>query len=81
MTIIDQIRRRNVHRVAIAYAAGAWLLVQVAETLIPVFDFDTQILRPFIILLAIGFVPALILSWKFEWTPSGLVADADVPPA
>lgn len=81
MTIFDQIRRRNVHRVAIAYAAGAWLVFQVAETVTPVFGIDAQTLRPLVILLVIGFVPALVLSWKFEWTPSGLVADADVPPA
>ena len=39
MNILDEVRRRNVHRVAIAYIAGAWLLIQVAETLLPLFGF------------------------------------------
>ena len=78
MALFDEMRRRNVHRVAIAYIAAAWLIIQVAETLLPAFGFEEQALRPIVILLAIGFVPALIFSWKFEWTPSGLVADAQV---
>jgi len=81
MTLFDEVRRRNVHRVAIAYVAAAWLIIQVAETLLPVFGFEDLVLRPIVILLAIGFVPALVLSWKFEWTPSGLVADANVAPS
>jgi TolB-like protein len=80
MSLFDEVRRRNVHRVALAYVAGAWLVIQVAETLSPVFGFEQQALRPVVFLLVIGLVPALILSWKFEWTPSGLVADADVAP-
>jgi TolB-like protein len=81
MSLLEEVRRRNVHRVAIAYAAGAWLIVQVAETMLPVFGFETEAMRVVVIALAIGFVPALILSWKFEWTPAGFVRDASVPTA
>jgi adenylate cyclase len=81
MTLFAEVWRRNVHRVAIAYVAAGWLIIQVAETLLPVFGFDELVLRPIVILLAIGFVPVIILSWKFEWTSSGLVADADVAPS
>jgi TolB-like protein/Tfp pilus assembly protein PilF len=73
-----EIRRRNVHRVAIAYVAAAWLLIQVAETLFPVFGLSDRAIRAVVIVLAIGFVPAVILSWVFEWTPEGLRRDSDV---
>ena len=59
--MFNELRQRNVHRVALAYLAGAWLLIQVVETLTP--DFLPPIVfRTTVIVLAIGFVPALILS-------------------
>lgn len=78
MSFIDEVRRRNVHRVAIFYLAGAWLLIQVVETLFPAFGMSEAGFRTFAIILAIGFVPALVLSWAFEWTPQGIKRDADV---
>jgi len=78
MSLWGEIRRRNVHRVAIAYVAAVWLLIQVAETLFPVFGLPDRVLRAVVIVLAIGFVPAVILSWIFEWTPEGLRRDSEV---
>lgn len=78
MSLWSEIRRRNVHRVVIAYVAAAWLLIQVAETLFPVFGLSDAAIRAVVIVLAIGFVPAVILSWVFEWTPEGLRRDSDV---
>jgi len=74
--MLDELRRRNVHRVALAYLAGAWLLIQVVETLTPDF-LPAFFFRTTVIALAIGFVPALILAWKFEWTAEGLQRDRD----
>jgi TolB-like protein/Tfp pilus assembly protein PilF len=78
MSLWGEIRRRNVHRVAIAYVAAAWLLIQVAETLFPVFGLPDAAIRVVVIVLAIGFVPAVILSWIFEWTPEGFRRDSEV---
>jgi TolB-like protein/Flp pilus assembly protein TadD len=78
MFLWGEIRRRNVHRVAIAYVAAAWLLIQVAETLFPVFRLPDMAIRAVVIVLAIGFVPAVILSWVFEWTPDGFQRDHEV---
>jgi TolB-like protein/thioredoxin-like negative regulator of GroEL len=78
MSLWGEIRRRNVHRVVIAYVAAAWLLIQVVETLFPVFGLSDAAIRVVVIVLAIGFVPAVILSWIFEWTPEGLRRDSDV---
>jgi hypothetical protein len=76
--MFDQLRQRNVHRVALAYLAGAWLLIQVVETLTP--DIVPAVaFRITVILAAIGFIPALILAWVFEWTPDGIRRERAVP--
>jgi len=84
MSLWGEIRRRNVHRVVIAYVAATWLLIQVVETLFPVFGLSDMAVRTIVIVLGIGFVPAVILSWVFEWTPEGLQRDGEItapPPA
>ena len=75
-----ELKRRNVIRMAGLYLVGAWLLTQVASTVLPTFDVPSWILRGFIITLVIGFIPALIFSWVFELTPQGLKRDEDVSP-
>ena len=76
-----ELKRRNVIRAAGLYLVGAWLLIQVASTMLPAFDAPTWVLRGLIITLAVCFVPALIFSWIFELTPQGLKRDEDVSPA
>ena len=68
MSLLAELQRRNVVRVAIAYAAGAWLLIQIAETLLPVYGFGDAAIRIVVAILAIGLVPALVFSWVFELT-------------
>src|ERR1700682_4573997 len=75
-----ELKRRNVIRMAGLYLVGAWLLVQVAGTVLPMFGAPDWLPRSIVILLAIGFLPALIFSWVFEMTPQGLKRDEDVPP-
>src|SRR6266849_5637984 len=74
-----ELKRRNVIRFAGLYLVGAWLLVQVAGTVLPMFGAPDWLPRSVVILLAIGFLPALIFSWVFELTPQGLKRDEDVP--
>src|SRR5436190_14321 len=62
------------------YLVGAWLLTQVASTLLPAFDAPSWALRGLIITLALGFIPAVIFSWVFELTPQGLRREEDVAP-
>ncbi|MCB1553531.1 MAG: tetratricopeptide repeat protein [Xanthomonadales bacterium] len=81
MKLLAELRRRNVVRMAGLYIVGAWLIVQVAETLLPAFEVPNWVLRAVIILLALGFVPALVFSWLYELTPEGLKRDRDVDPA
>jgi TolB-like protein/Tfp pilus assembly protein PilF len=79
-SFFDELKRRNVIRAAGLYLVGAWLLVQVAGTILPMFGAPDWLPRTIVILLAIGFVPALIFSWVFELTPQGLKRDEDVAP-
>src|SRR6266404_9760890 len=74
-----ELKRRNVVRMAGLYLVGAWLLVQVAGTVLPMFGAPDWLPRSIVILLAIGFLPALIFSWVFELTPQGLKRDDEVP--
>ena len=72
MSLYQELKRRNVFRVAIAYLALSWLLMQVADTLFPAFGIPDWVIRFIVIMFALGFVPALILSWIYELTPEGL---------
>ncbi|GAB2664770.1 hypothetical protein [Arenimonas aestuarii] len=80
MKFLAELRRRNVIRVAGLYLVGAWLLVQIAETLLPIFKTPDWVLQSLVVLLALGFVPALVLAWVFEMTPQGLRRESEVEP-
>jgi TolB-like protein len=80
MSLITELRRRNVIRMAGLYLVGAWLLTQVAGTVLPMFGAPAWIARSVVLVLAIGFVPALVVAWVFELTPDGLRRDDDVAP-
>ena len=75
-----ELKRRNVVRMAGLYLVGAWLIVQVASTVLPMFGAPEWLPRSIVILLVIGFIPALVFSWAFELTPQGLKRDEEVPP-
>jgi TolB-like protein/lipoprotein NlpI len=78
LSFFQEIRRRNVLRIAGLYLVGAWLIVQVAGTVLPMFDAPAWLPRTIVIVLAIGSVPALVLAWAFELTPEGLKREKDV---
>ena len=78
MSLVAELQRRNVLRLAGLYLVGAWLIVQVAATLLPAFGAPAWALRSVVIALAVCFVPALVLAWVFELTPEGLRRDPGV---
>ena len=78
MSFFEELKRRNVVRVAAAYVVAAWLLIQVVETLFPVFGLSDQAIRIVVIVLAIGLVPMVVLAWAFEITPEGLKLEKNV---
>src|SRR6266478_2574589 len=73
-----ELRRRNVYKVAVAYAVVAWLLMQVASQIFPFFEIPNWAVRLVVLLLVIGFPVALILAWAFELTPEGIKRAEDV---
>lgn len=76
MQLLAELRRRNVIRIAALYLVGAWLVVQVSATVLPMFGAPEWVARTIVLILAIGFVPGLVLAWVFELTPEGLRRDA-----
>jgi adenylate cyclase len=78
--LFAELKRRNVIRMAGLYLVGAWLVVQVAGTVLPMFGAPEWLPRTIVVLLAIAFIPAVIFSWVFELTPQGLKREEDVAP-
>jgi TolB-like protein/cytochrome c-type biogenesis protein CcmH/NrfG len=76
--LFGELKRRNVYKVAIAYAVVAWLLMQVASQIFPFFDIPSWGVRLVVLLLIIGFPIALIVAWAFELTPEGIKRTEDV---
>ena len=75
---LDELKRRNVVRVAIAYAVVGWLVFQVGEVLFPTFGAPDWIFKSVILLIALGFPIALVFAWAFELTPEGVKKTAEV---
>jgi hypothetical protein len=67
-----ELKRRNVYKVAIAYAVVAWLLMQIATQVFPFLEIPNWAIRLVIMLIMIGFPIALVIAWAFELTPEGL---------
>ena len=76
-----ELKRRHVDKVALVYAVVAWLLIQVASILLPTFEAPAWIMKTLVVLLALGFILALIISWCFEMTPEGLKRTAEITPS
>jgi TolB-like protein/Tfp pilus assembly protein PilF len=78
-----ELKRRNVYKVAVAYAVVGWLIAQIATQIFPFLEIPNWIVRLVIVLIAIGFPIALVIAWAFEATPEGIKRTevADVMPA
>ena len=79
--LYEELKRRNVIRVAIAYVAVSWLLIQVVETLFPVYGLSDATIRIIVAILGIGFIPILVIAWVFELTSEGFVKEEEVDPS
>jgi TolB-like protein/Tfp pilus assembly protein PilF len=76
----SELKRRNVYKVAVAYAVAAWLLIQIATQVFPFFEIPNWAVRLVVVLLALGFPVALILAWAFEITPEGIKRESEIGP-
>ena len=75
MSLLERLKSRGVLRVALAYLAAAWLILQLAEILFPAYGFGDAAIRNLVVLLAAGLVVVVAFSWFFEWTASGIVSE------
>lgn len=76
--LIEELKRRKVIRVLVAYLIAAWVLLQIAEVLSSILSLPDWAPKLVLFLLAIGLIPALILAWAYELTPDGIRRDAEV---
>ena len=77
----DELKRRKVYRVAIAYVVAGWALAQGLAQVLPVFDIPNSVVRVAIALMLIGFPIALVLAWAYDITPQGIKATPEAPTA
>src|SRR6478672_12987062 len=75
-----ELKRRNIYKVAVAYAVVAWLLVQIATQVFPFFQIPNWAIQLVVLLLILAFPVALILAWAFEITPEGIRPSHEVEP-
>jgi hypothetical protein len=78
MSLIAELKRRNVFRVGVAYAIVAWLLIEVASVILPTFKTPEWVMQTFTFLLILGFPVAVFLAWAYELTPEGVKPEAQV---
>ena len=76
---IQELKRRNVFKVATAYIIAGWLIIQVVSSVFPIFKFPAWTAQFVVILVLIGFPIAIILAWAFEMTPEGVKRTDEVP--
>ncbi len=75
-----ELKRRNVYKVAVAYAVISWLLIQASSILFPTFDAPHWVMKVFVVVLVLGLAPALIFAWAFEITPEGIKRESEIAP-
>lgn len=78
MSLFNELKRRNVFRVAIAYLIASWLLIQLSDILVPMLTLPEWVSRLVFLLLLILFIPTVIAAWALELTPDGLKLEKDV---
>src|SRR5438034_7397147 len=78
-TFFRELKRRNVYKVAAAYAVIAWLVVEAVSLLLFGHEERTSVVRTLVVILAVGFAFALYISWAFEATPQGMKRTKNVP--
>ncbi|MDQ6912719.1 MAG: hypothetical protein M3119_04380 [Verrucomicrobiota bacterium] len=77
---LAELKRRNVYKVAVAYAVVSWLIIQIATQVFPFFEVPNWAVRLVVLLLILGFPVAMVVSWAFEITPEGLKRESEVEP-
>ena len=75
-----ELKRRNVYKVAVAYAIVGWLVMQIAATVVPALHLSDAVTSAGVLIVILGFPIALILAWAFELTPEGIKRTDEIEP-
>ena len=78
MSLFNELKRRNVFRVGLAYVVSAWVIAQVADLVLDNIDAPPWVMQALLLILGLGFVVALIISWAYELTSEGIKKEQDV---
>ena len=78
MPLFEELKSRNVFRVAIAYLIAAWLVLQVSELVLEAIEAPAWVLKVFLLIFALGFPITILFSWAYELTPEGIKREKDV---
>ena len=78
MSFINELKRRNVFRVGIAYAVASWVLLQVVDLVLENIGAPDWVMKVFMLAVAIGFPVAVIIAWAFELTPEGIKRESEI---
>jgi TolB-like protein/Tfp pilus assembly protein PilF len=78
MSLFSELRRRNVIKVSVAYVIVSWLLIQIADVVLPTFGAPPWVMKVLVFFLALGLPVAILLAWAFEMTPDGIKATSSV---
>ena len=75
MSLLNELKRRGVFRVVLGYLAAAWLLLQIADLVLPAYGFSERTMAMLINIVVVGVIPAAIFAWAFAWTSEGITLD------
>lgn len=78
MSLFDELKRRNVFRVGVAYAIASWVLLQVADLVLEAIEAPSWVLQALMLIVGLGFIVALVIAWAYELTPEGIKKESEV---
>ncbi len=78
MGLFNELKRRNVFKVAVAYTVAAWVLLQVVDLVLESIHAPAWVMQVFLLIVVLGFMVAVIIAWAYEMTPEGLKRDSEV---
>ena len=77
-SLLAELRRRNVFRVAATYAVVAWIIIEAGSVLLPTFGASEAAFKVYVVVVGVGFLAALVMAWVFEVTPEGVKLERNV---
>ncbi|HMB59129.1 MAG TPA: hypothetical protein VKN35_04380, partial [Xanthomonadales bacterium] len=78
MSFFEELKRRNVVRVAVAYGIASWVLLQVADLVLEAIEAPAWVLQALMLVVGLGFIAAVIISWAYEITPDGIKRESEI---